>query len=115
MATSILTITLAVLLFSAAYAQDDTGLLSMTNQTCFELFSHALEDNALNENPATVLQSLTQDICLPMLDNIDNAIKPTVCVYTSIFTLAYVRKIYTDVDQLNLYTIDYCSNLKTAV
>lgn len=59
-------------------------------------FLMAVQGSSLSVQPSEVLASLTADVCAPLLFNVEStlnlsyqvdSIKPTICAYTSLFTM----------------------------
>jgi hypothetical protein len=94
----------------------DSVSSQLTYDECYDLFMEFTEDEDLFDSPSVALTNFTADLCILMLDDIENGIKPTVCVYTSIIALDYLQEAVLDgADDLGSYADDYCSNINTAV
>ncbi|CDW78257.1 UNKNOWN [Stylonychia lemnae] len=86
----------------------------------------AMDLQKLVTSPATVLQELTIDVCYPQIQNLENALRPTVCAYSSLFSMVTVLRSLQQnnflnnqsengVNPLTTFANDFCENLSITV
>ncbi len=50
----------------------------MKKEECINKFKKAIEGDQINKNPSTVITTLTTDICMNMLANVESKLNQTV-------------------------------------
>ena len=114
---------LAIFLIFALNLSLISGTVSSTisYDECMTLFEGFATSDNIYDSPATSLANFTADLCILVLDDVEQGLKPTVCAYSSLFVIYYIEYAYTELassnssESIDDYASDYCTNFNDGV